>query len=495
MTRHAPLDLPADDFRQLGHDLVERIAAHLETLHDRPVTAGDSPSRVRELLPKGALGNAGAEPSAILNETAGLLLDHSLFNLHPKFWGYITGSPAPLGMLGDLLASAVNPNVGAQVLSPVATEIEKQTVRWIAELIGYPAECGGIMVSGGNMANMIAFLAARRAMAPWDVRQHGLRGGAQLVAYASRETHTWIQKAADLFGLGLDAIRWIETDDQQRMSTTALDRAIVADREASRFTPFMVIGTAGSVSTGAIDPLGEIAAICKRHALWFHVDGAYGAPAAVLPEAPPDLKALSLADSVAVDPHKWLYAPLEAGCTLVRDPKHLADAFSFHPAYYHFADAGDGEAPTNFHELGLQNSRGFRALKVWLGLRQAGRDGYIQMIRDDIALTESMYRAVDAHAELEAFTLGLSIATFRYVPADLTLAGPEREQYLNELNSALVTRLQADGELFVSNAVINGAYVLRACIVNFRTGLSDVEAVPEIVVRTGRALIEQVASR
>jgi glutamate/tyrosine decarboxylase-like PLP-dependent enzyme len=278
------------------------------------------------------------------------------------------------------------------------------------------------------------------------------------------------------------------------MSIPALERAIESDRQAGH-VPFMVVGTAGSVSTGAIDPLGEVAVVCKKHGIWFHVDGAYGAPAAVLPEASPELKALSLADSVAVDPHKWLYAPLEAGCALVRDATHLADAFSFHPAYYHFSDAGDGEAPTNFHEFGLQNSRGFRALKVWLGLRQAGRDGYVRMIRDDIALTESMYRAVQAHPELEAFTLGLSIATFRYVPADLALTGIEREQYLNELNSALVTRLQADGELFVSNAVINGAYLLRACIVNFRTGQSDVEAVPEIVVRTGRALMEQLANR
>lgn len=492
--RNAPLDLPADDFRRLGHDLVERIASLLETLPDRAITTGDSPSEIRELLPPGPLSDQGSAPDVLLEQTADLLFDHSLYNGHPKFWGYITGSPAPLGMLADLLASAVNPNVGAFVLSPVATELEKQTVRWIAELIGFPSTCGGIMVSGGNMANMVAFLAARRAKAQWDVRQTGLRGGNQLVAYASRETHTWIQKAADLFGLGLDAIRWIETDDSLRMNTAALERAIQDDRESGRSLPFLVIGTGGSVSTGAIDPLGEIAAICQRHALWFHVDGAYGAPAAVLPEAPDDLKALSLADSVAVDPHKWLYAPLEAGCTLVRDPKHLADAFSFHPAYYHFADA-DGEEPTNFHELGLQNSRGFRALKVWLGLRQAGREGYVQMIRDDIALTEAMYRAVQAHPELEAFTLALSIATFRYVPADLTLAGPERERYLNELNTALVTKLQAEGEFFVSNAVINGSYVLRACIVNFRTDRADVEAVPEMVVRTGRSLMEENAVR
>jgi glutamate/tyrosine decarboxylase-like PLP-dependent enzyme len=493
--RTAALDLPPDEFRRLGHDLIERIAQHLESLPDRPITSGDAPSRIRELLGQDALASGGDDPATILDQTAHLLFQHSLFNGHPRFWGYITGSPAPLGILGDLLASAVNPNVGAYVLSPVATEIERQTVRWIAELIGYPSDCGGIMVSGGNMANMVGFLAARRAQAPWDIRKDGLRAGSgQLVVYASRETHTWIQKAADLFGLGLDAIRWIETDDRLRMSIPALERAVVADRQAGH-VPFIVIGTAGSVSTGAIDPLGEVAAVCKNHGIWFHVDGAYGAPAAVLPEASDDLKALSLADSVAVDPHKWLYAPLEAGCALVRDPTHLADAFSFHPAYYHFSDGGDGETPTNFHEFGLQNSRGFRALKVWLGLRQAGRDGYVRMIRDDIALAESMYRAVQAHPELEAFTLGLSIATFRYVPADLTLNGPEREQYLNELNTALVTRLQADGEVFVSNAVINGSYVLRACIVNFRTGQADVDALPEVVVRTGRTLIEQLASR
>ena len=362
-------------------------------------------------------------------------------------------------------------------------------MRWVAELIGYPAACGGIMVSGGNMANMVGFLAARRAKAPWDVRQAGLRAGSgQLLAYVSRETHTWIQKAADLFGLGLDAVRWIDVDDRLRMRVDALEAAIAADRAAGHL-PFLVVGTAGSVSTGAIDPLGDIADTCRRHDLWFHVDGAYGAPAAALPEASPDLKALALADSVAVDPHKWLYAPLEAGCTLVRDARHLEDAFSFHPAYYHFTDGGDGQAPTNFHELGLQNSRGFRALKVWLGLRQAGRDGYVRMIRDDIALAEEMYRAAQAHPELEAFTLGLSIATFRFVPEGLALTGSAREEYLNSLNADLVTRLQAGGEVFVSNAVINGSYVLRACIVNFRTGAADVEALPDIVVRTGRALM------
>src|SRR5262245_9113981 len=253
MLRDAPLALPPDEFRRLGHELVDRIARHIETLPDRPVTTGVAPSSIREMLGQTALSDTGEDAGKTLEKVTELLFDHSLFNAHPKFWGYITGSPAPLGMLGDLLASAVDPNVGAYVLSPVATEIEKQTVRWIADFIGYSSACGGIMVSGGNMANMVAFLAARRAKASWDVRKEGLRAGAQMVVYAARETHTWIQKAADLFGMGLDAIRWIETDAELKMSVAALEKAILADRDAGH-VPFMVVGTAGSVSTGAVDP-------------------------------------------------------------------------------------------------------------------------------------------------------------------------------------------------------------------------------------------------
>jgi glutamate/tyrosine decarboxylase-like PLP-dependent enzyme len=255
----------------------------------------------------------------------------------------------------------VNPNVGAWTLSPAATEIERQAVRWIAELIGFPPACGGLLVSGGNMANFVCFLAARAACATWDVRTTGLsRDGGSLIVYGSTETHTWIQKAADMYGLGTNAIRWIPTDDQQRMDTSALRRQIEEDRRLGH-QPFLVVGTAGSVSTGVVDPLAEIAAICREHQLWFHVDGAYGAPAAHAPGAPPSLRALSEADSVAVDPHKWLYAPLEAGRVLVRDPVKLHNAFSYKPAYYHF-----GDHVMNYHDHGPQNSRGFRALKVWL---------------------------------------------------------------------------------------------------------------------------------
>jgi glutamate/tyrosine decarboxylase-like PLP-dependent enzyme len=238
------------------------------------------------------------------------------------------------------------------------------------------------------------------------------------------------------------------------------------------------------VSTGAVDPLRELAEICRAHDVWFHVDGAYGAPAAVLSDASDDLHALGLADSLAVDPHKWLYAPLEAGCVLVREAHRLTEAFGYTPAYYRFDVEGE-EPPINFYERGLQNSRGFRALKVWLGLRQAGRDGYARMISDDCRLAASLYRHVSVHPELEAATLGLSIATFRYVPADLRGVGGA-EAHLNALNEALLERLKTGGDLFLTNAVLDGRFLLRACIVNFRTTEADVAMIPEIVARIGR---------
>jgi glutamate/tyrosine decarboxylase-like PLP-dependent enzyme len=336
------------------------------------------------------------------------------------------------------------------------------------------------------MANFVCFLAGRRAMLGETVRQAGLAAGDRPVrVYASAATHTWVQKAADLFGLGTDAIRWIPVDSDQRLRADVLRECIRQDL-ARGDRPIMVIGTAGSVSTGAVDPIGELAEICRAQGLWLHVDGAYGAPAAVLPDAAPDLRAIGLADSLAVDPHKWLYAPLEAGCALVREPHRLTEAFGYTPAYYHFETEGD-EPPVNYYELGLQNSRGFRALKVWLGLRQAGRDGYARMIADDCRLAAALHARVAAHSELEPATLGLSIVTFRYVPPDLRGAGGA-ESYLNVLNERLLAVLKTGGEVFVTNAVIDGRFLLRACIVNFRTADADVAAIPDLIAREGRRL-------
>lgn len=484
-SRHAPLAMDAATFRTLGHRLVDNIAGFLESLPLRPVTRDESPSAVRDALNlTGPLPELGMDPGLLLEQTAEFLFTHSLFNGHPRFFGYITAPPAPIGILGDLLAAAVNPNVGAWTLSPAATEIESQTVRWIASLVGYSANCGGLLVSGGNMANLVCFLAARAANAGAYVREHGIAraSGRKLRVYSSNETHTWIQKAADLSGFGTASIRWIETDKRLRMDVSALRRQIEADA-AEGDVPCLVVGTAGSVSTGAVDPLPEIGALCREYRVWFHVDGAYGGFAASVPEAPDDLRGLSQADSVAVDPHKWLYAPLEAGCALVKDPEMLRAAFAYHPPYYHF-----NERATNYLDYGPQNSRGFRALKVWLALKQVGANGYRNMIADDIRLSQAMAQAVSCHPELEPVTQDLSITTFRYVPRDLraSLRDAQTESYLDALNRELLDRLQRGGETFVSNAVVGGRYVLRACIVNFHTTRADVQAVPGIVARIGR---------
>ncbi|MCK6540611.1 MAG: aminotransferase class V-fold PLP-dependent enzyme, partial [Anaerolineales bacterium] len=284
----------------------------------------------------------------------------------------------------------------------------------------------------------------------------------------------------DLSGIGTENIRWIPTRNDLSMDTVQLQNQIRADKEAGD-RPFIVIGTAGSVSTGAIDNLPEIARICREEDIWFHVDGAYGGFAAMLPDASPALRGLNEADSVAVDPHKWLYAPLEAGCALVRDAEKLREAFAYHPPYYHF-----GVEAINYLDYGPQNSRGFRALKVWLALQHAGRKGYEQMLSDDIRLAKRLFELVAAQPELEAFTHSLSITTFRYVPHDLKSGIDKTEEYLNQLNTELLTRLQNSGEAYISNAVLDGKFALRACIVNFRTSLEDIEALPEIVLRMGR---------
>ena len=487
--RSAPLAMNPEEFRELGAQLIDRIAGFLESLPSRPVTSAESPADVRNALAaQRTLPQHGADSAQLLHHAADLLFDHSLFNGHPRFWGYITSSAAPIGALGELLAAAVNPNVGAWLLSPMASEIEGQTIRWIAEMLSYPVDCGGLFVSGGNMANFVCFLAARQAKAPLDVRTKGM-DGTRLRAYCSKETHTWIQKAADMAGMGTDAIRWVPVDDEMRVDLTALREQILKDIAAGD-RPSLVVGNAGSVSTGAVDPLPELAALCREFGLWFHVDGAYGGLAAVLSDAPDAFAGLREADSVAVDPHKWLYAPLEAGCALVRDPEKLRDAFAYHPVYYHF-----GVEATNYFDLGPQNSRGFRALKVWLALQKVGREGYERMISDDIRLARALFERISQSAELEALSQSLSITTFRFVPTDLASGDDKAASYLDELNLKLLTRLQASGEAYLSNAVVHGKFALRACIVNFRTSLADIEALLPIVVRMGKALDLEMRSQ
>ncbi|MDX1979776.1 MAG: pyridoxal-dependent decarboxylase [Bryobacteraceae bacterium] len=468
MNRQAAFDMDAEEFRRLGHSVVDWMADYVAGIRDRRVTEGESPRQVRAALGDAPLADEGMEAGAVLARAWKLLSEHSLHNGHPRFAGYVISSPAPVGALADLIASTLNANCGAWLLSPMAAEMELQAIGWIAEFIGYPAGCGGLLVSGGNMANFAGVVAARRAMANWDVRSEGMRDG-RLRIYASREIHTWLQKAADLLGFGTASIRWVEDVGE-------LKPRIRQDREAGD-QPFLIAASAGTVSRGAVDPLRELAVIARGEGLWLHVDGAYGAPAAGLEDAHPDLKALAEADSLALDPHKWFYTPVEAGCVLVRDRKHLPAAFDYSPLYYRFT-ADEEEQPVNFYTMGPQNSRGFRALKVWVAMQTAGRDGLRRMIAGDIALAAALYEEIGRHPELEALTLGLSVVTFRYLPKE----GAD----VDEVNRDLLDRLQKGGEVFLSNAIVDGRFALRACFVNFRTTMDDVGAIVETVVRYGR---------
>ncbi|MFT4987086.1 MAG: aromatic-L-amino-acid decarboxylase, partial [Flavobacteriales bacterium] len=279
---------------------------------------------------------------------------------------------------------------------------------------------------------------------------------------------------------------------ENKMNNDILEQTIKDDLKNGH-QPFMVVGTAGDVSTGSVDNLAAIASICKAHDLWFHIDGAYGVPAAIIPELKTMFSGLQEADSIALDPHKWLYSPLEAGCTLVKNPKHLIDTYSSHPEYYNFSLTEDGGS-VNFFEYGLQNSRGFRALKVWLALQQIGSNGYQKLIKEDIELSEYLYELAEAHAELKAMTQNLSISTLRYVPLDFQEVGEKRDDYLNLLNEELLNKIQSGGEMFLSNAIVQGQYCLRSCIVNFRTTRKDIEESIDIIIKEGRKVHQALQS-
>ena len=481
--RKSTIEMDKEEFRKIGYQLIDDISNFMHSIDQKQVTPNESPSKLQNLLGNLSLPENGKSATELISKATDLLFNHSLLNGHPKFLGYITSSAAPIGALADLLAASVNPNVGAHILSPIATEIEKQTVKWLCQFIGVSSNYGGILVSGGNMANFTAFLAARTAKSPKNVKENGIQNTSnKLTVYCSKTTHTWIEKAVILFGLGTKSIRWIETDTSNKMDIKILETTIKTDL-ANNYKPLMVVGTAGDVSTGVVDDLSEISAICKKYDLWFHIDGAYGVPAAVVPKFNYLFEGIKEADSIAIDPHKWLYCPLEAGCTLVKNPQHLLDTFSSHPEYYNFSNNEDDIAQ-NFYEYGLQNSRGFRALKVWLTLQQVGRSGYEKLITEDIELSKMLFNLATKHPELEAISQNLSITTFRYVPKEHR----KNNDYLNTLNESILNELQTGGEVFLSNAIVNNNYCLRACIVNFRTSEKDIEDIIEIIVRVGKKI-------
>jgi glutamate/tyrosine decarboxylase-like PLP-dependent enzyme len=397
------------------------------------------------------------------------------------------------GAVAELVAAGLNQNLGGWRLSPAATEIELAVIRWLAREFGLPEGAGGLLVSGGAMANLVGLKTARDAKAGGDIRGSGVRGLPPLTLYASEEVHDVVGRAADLLGLGAGAVRLLPTDDLFRLRVDALVDAVERDLAAGS-RPLAVVASAGTVATGAVDPLPEIADVCAEHDLWFHVDGAYGGPAVLADDLRGQLAGIERADSIAFDPHKWLYVPHSAGCVLLRDFSRLAASFSVDASYLHQDLEATGRG-LDFARLGPQFSRGFQALKVWLSLLAHGRAAYARRISHDAALARYLGELVEEHPEFElAVPVGLSICCFRYVPPGLP-AGPDREEILDRLNEQLLTAIQLDGRSYCSNAVLGGRFWLRACIVNFRTEAPDVERLLEVAAELGAGIAAELFDR
>jgi glutamate/tyrosine decarboxylase-like PLP-dependent enzyme len=406
------------------------------------------------------------------------------YNGHPRWLAYIMGAPVPVAVLGNLAASALNQNSGLWRVTPSSTAIEAQTLAWIAEMLGMPPATEGIFVSGGQMANIVAHAVIRNVKAPWDVRSHGARGddgdAPRLRLYGSSELHYCHEQAADLLGLGCEAVRSVPVDDNYRMRLDALDRMIADDR-ANGELPVAIIGTAGTVGTGAVDPIPQLIEVARREDLWLHIDGAYGAFAALAESCPADLKALSEAHSVACDPHKWLYQPIDTGVVLIREPGLLERSFAYHASYLETADRG---AKIDFLERGPENSRPQRALKLWLSIQALGLDGYASMIDYNIRLAAYMEELVRSTPTLAlAAPRELSVVCWRVEPDGVPGSA------LDELQSAVVEEIERRGIAMLSNArLIDRRNSIRACIVNFRTRPPDVEAIVQASAEIGAEL-------
>jgi aromatic-L-amino-acid/L-tryptophan decarboxylase len=486
VTPQRPAPVPDLDWEpgrvaELGEAVVGLWSELAETLRERPINRHFDPGDVRAALavdvPEQPLGL-----DALTDHLRALAFENSVYIGHPGFMAYIVGAGTVPGAAADLVAAALNQNLGGWRLSPGATEIELHLGRWLASACGLPEGSGGHTLSGGAMANLAALKLARDAAAGEDVRRTGLRGLAPLAIYASAEAHVVIARAADLLGMGQDAVRSIGVDEGFRMRPELLERAVAADRAAG-VVPVAVVATAGTTSSGAIDPIDAIAELCAREGIWLHVDGAYGAPAVLADDLRPHLAGIERADSIAVDPHKWLYAPVQVSYVLVRDMQRLADSFAVEASYVWLPE--EERRGVDLSQLGPQFSRGFPALKVWLALLAHGRAAFARRIAHDAALARYLGQLVEEHPDFELMTTpSLSICCFRYAPE--RLRGDEAA--LADLNERLMTAVQRDGRVYCSNAVLDGRFCLRACIVNFRTEAEHVELLLEVAAEHGRRL-------
>lgn len=469
------MTLDPDDWsglRALGHRMIDDMFDHLANLHAQPVWR-PMPEEARQALLT-PLPRAPGRAEDTYAAFQALVMPYANGNTHPRFMGWVHGGGNAVGMLAEFLAAGLNSNLGGRDHAPV--EVERQVIRWAAELLGMPPDSSGVLVTGTSMANMIGLLVARTRALGTEVRRDGL-AGRRLTAYASAGAHGCIARAMDMAGLGTDALRLIPCDESMRMQPDALLRAIRADVSAD-MTPFLVVATAGSVDTGAIDDLQTCGDIARQFNLWFHVDGAFGAMIALSTKLRHLIDGIALADSVAFDFHKWMQVPYDAGCILVRDPAAHQAAFAQHVSYLRRATRGLAAGHPWPCDLGPDLSRGFRALKVWMTLSVYGADRLGEVVETCCAVAQALAERVEFEPTLEMVApVALNIVCFR-------VHGIDDAQTVD-----LVADLHEEGIAAPSTTIIAGRIVIRAAIVNHRTTIADVRALVDAVVKKGKTLV------
>jgi aromatic-L-amino-acid decarboxylase len=466
-------------FRALAHRAVDDAIDDLATVRGRPVwqpLPDEVVARFRAPLPL-----SPQDPAAVYQEFRESVAPFGMGNTHPRFWAWYMGAGTAFGALGDFLAAMLNPNMGGG--NHIGNHVEAQVVDWCREIVGLPASAGGLLVSGASMANFVGLAVARNATAGIDLRTEGVQGlAARTTWYASTEVHSCIQKAIELLGLGSRALRKVPVDSSYRIDLAELEAMIAADRAAG-LNPCCVIGTAATINTGSVDDLDGLADLCAREKLWFHVDGAIGAVLALSSSHRGLVAGIERADSVALDLHKWLQVPFEAGCALVRDRQLHRGTFALTPEYLEKTERGLASGPLWFSEYGLQLSRGFRALKVWMSFKEHGLARYGELIDRNVAQAKLLARLVGESLDLELMApTVVNIVCFRYNPGGLDA------QRLNALNEELLIRLHESGIAAPSYTTLGGNYCLRAAIANHRTRDEDLPLLVEAVRRLGREL-------
>jgi glutamate/tyrosine decarboxylase-like PLP-dependent enzyme len=468
-----------DELRSLGHRMVDDLLTYLQTVRERPVWR-PIPADVRSFF-KGPVPRKPEGAEQAYADFREQVLPHPMGNIHPRFWGWVMGTGTPLGALAEMLAAGMNPNMGGA--DHVANLVEAQVLDWCKEMLGFPPAASGLLVSGGSMANLVGLTVARNARAGFDVRRQGVRGGSgPLTVYASVETHSSVQKGVELLGLGSDALRLVPVNARFEIELDALERMLREDRAAG-CRPICVVGNAGTVGTGAIDDLRALAELCAREQVWFHVDGAFGSLAALVPEYRSRLAGMERADSIAFDLHKWMYVPFEAGCTLVRDAEAHRRAFSLRPDYLTHAERGLAAGTLWFSDYGIQLTRGFRALKVWMSLKEHGLDRYARLVEQNIAQARYLAQLVREAPDLELLApVPLNIVCFRYV------APGRGDAALDALNQELLIQLHEQGIAVPSNLTLGGRFALRVAITNHRSRREDFDLLVREARRIGAGL-------